>query len=261
MRNFIVILYGLLFPSVMMGQQSINERPDWVKGVTYDLPNSTIKVFSATDYLEEEAWKKAQQSANEWKSSATGQRVIIDSDKGSQFVKADEITVNKKEIDRYKERLASGEYCVYLLVQIAKNPQLTCEPVRVTEKYAFSPRVLIPGMAQIHKGQTTRGTLFIVGEVAAIGGIVAFEGLRSSYESKINKTHNANERQDYISKTDNMRNIRNGFIAGAAAIYVWNVIDGIVSKGKKHVVVGGNNVAFVPYADPMSQGLLLSVTF
>ena len=36
-----------------------------------------------------------------------------------------------------------------------------------------------------------------------------------------------------MNSRDNCENIRNGFIVGAAALYVWNVIDGMVAKGKK----------------------------
>ena len=265
MRHFVIVLLcGLLSPSVMMGQQSTNEQPDWVKGYFYDRQNSNsyIEVVSATDYIEEDALKKAEQLAKERRSSATGQRVIIGyQNRNTSIVGTDELTVKQRVIDTYSERLESGEYRVYLLVQTAKNPQLPIESAIVSNKYGFSPRVFVPGMAQIHKGQTTRGTLFIVGEVTAIGGIIAFEGLRSSYNSKIGKTHNTSERQNYINKVDNMSNIRNGFIAGAVAIYAWNIIDGIVAKGKKHVIVGNTNMAFTPYIDPTSQGLLLSVTF
>ena len=31
--------------------------------------------------------------------------------------------------------------------------------------------------------------------------------------------------------------VRNIAIAGAAAVYIWNVIDGMTAKGKKHIVI------------------------
>ncbi|MCM1151957.1 MAG: hypothetical protein NC209_04870 [Alistipes sp.] len=157
--------------------------------------------------------------------------------------------------------MAPGEYRSYLLVQTAKNPELTVESVDINGDYPFSARVFVPGMAQLHKGSTTKGILFIVGEVAAIGGIVAFEGLRASNQSKINSTHNATERQRYIDKADRMQNVRNGFIAGAVAIYAWNVIDGIVAKGKEHVVIGRAEMNFTPYASLESSGVMMNMKF
>ena len=137
----------------------------------------------------------------------------------------------------------------------------TYEPVSVTSKYPFSGRVFVPGMAQLYKGSTTKGIAFIAAEVAAVGGIVAFEGLRSSYDSKINTTKDAKKRQDYIDKTNNMQNLRNGFIAGALAIYAWNVVDGIVAKGKKHVEVGSVAMRFTPFATPDAAGLAMNIQF
>ena len=58
-----------------------------------------------------------------------------------------------------------------------------------------------------------------------------------------------------------MNNIRNGFIAGAAAIYAWNIIDGIVAKGKQHVVIGDIALNIAPYATHLSQGVSINATF
>ena len=131
----------------------------------------------------------------------------------------------------------------------------------MTYKYPFSARVFIPGMAQLHKGSTGKGIAFIVGEALAVGGVVAFEGLRSSYKAKINTTHDAKVRQDYIDKTNNMQNLRNGFIAGALAVYAWNVVDGIVAKGKRHLEVGHVSMRFAPFATPEAGGLAMNINF
>ena len=125
----------------------------------------------------------------------------------------------------------------------------------------FSARVFVPGMAQLHKGSTFKGISFIALETVAVGGIVAFEGLRSSYKAKINTTHDVQDRQNYIDKTNNMQNLRNGFIAGALAVYAWNVVDGIVAKGKKHMEVGRVTMRFAPFATPEAGGLAMNIQF
>lgn len=262
MKHIVIMLCGVLSLPFLAGQLFAQERPSWVNGYFTDLPNSYVEVVSAVGPAEDRAREKAAEIIVERRSGATGLRSKISIKNGAIIVDGnDELTIKFRIIDQYSERLSSGVYRVSLLVQTAKNPEYQYEPVSVTNSYDFSPRVFIPGMAQIHKGQTSRGALFIAGEVVAVGGIVAFEGLRSSYESKIKRTHNANEMQAYINKEDNMRNIRNGFIAGAVAIYAWNVIDGIVAKGNKHVSVGRVNMTFAPYAAPMSQGMLVCLTF
>ncbi len=135
------------------------------------------------------------------------------------------------------------------------------EPVSVTNKYPFSPRVFIPGMAQLYKGSTAKGIAFIVADVVTVGGVVVMESLRSSSKSKINTTKDVWDRQSYIDSANIQRNWRNAFIAGAVAIYAWNVVDGIVAKGKKHVEVGNVAMRFAPFATPEAAGLAMNIQF
>lgn len=131
-----------------------------------------------------------------------------------------------------------------------------------TGDYPFSARVFVPGMAQIYKGSTAKGLFFIIGEIACVGGLVTTECLRASYDSKIKSTQNVEQLKSYISSRDNCENIRNGFIVGAAALYVWNVIDGIVAKGKKRgVMVGGAQLKFAPYVAPQDGGIAFALNF
>lgn len=131
-----------------------------------------------------------------------------------------------------------------------------------TGNYPFSARVFVPGMAQIYKGSTAKGLFFIIGEIACVGGVVTTECLRASYDSKIKSTPNVEQLKSYISSRDNCENIRNGFIVGAAALYVWNVIDGIVAKGKKRgVMVGDAQLKFAPYAAPQNSGVFFALNF
>ena len=183
MKRLAILICGVLSMPFMAGQLFAQERPTWVNGFFTERPNSYVEVVSAVGYSEDNAREKAAQIIVERRSLATGQRAHISIHNSNiQVDGSDALTVKSRIVDQYTERLGAGEYRVSLLVQTAKNPEFQYEPVSVTNKYKFSPRVFVPGMAQIHKGQTTRGALFITGEVAAIGGIVAFEGLRSSYE-------------------------------------------------------------------------------
>ncbi|MCL2040809.1 MAG: hypothetical protein FWG84_02050 [Bacteroidales bacterium] len=267
--NLYIILMVLLLPRMMQGQCtpciSSQERPDWVNGYNCDLDNSTIRNFQASASTEDDARNKALNLVITGSDLGTGGRYKIDPNNSGLITVVsgnNELTVKARVRDEYCERCGAGNYTVHLLVQTAHNPTYDFEKVNVNDKYPFSPRVFVPGMAQLHKGSTTKGVLFIVGEVVFVGGIVACEGLRSSYESKINTTHDPTDRQNYIDNADLMQNLRNGFIAGAAALYVWNVIDGIAAKGKKHVmVVGNSHLCVAPYISPYSNGVMLSLKF
>lgn len=264
MKHVIALFICLLLPCLSaMGQQtSLKDRPSWVDGFREEYKNSYLKSFSAVGSTIDEARRKALQEVADERSRATGRQYNIREVNGVLTMSStDELTVAAQVVDEWNEMLSNGAYRVNLLVQTKKNPMFAYEPVSVTKKYPFSARVFVPGMAQLHKGSTVKGIAFIAAEVAAIGGVVAFEGRRSSYKSKIHTTHNAKQRQDYIDKADNMQNLRNGFIAGAVAIYAWNVVDGIVAKGKKHVEVGNVAMRFAPFATPEMGGLAMNIQF
>jgi hypothetical protein len=265
MKHIFLFILALPLCYVAAGQcrSEQKERPEWVDGYFREENNSYIESVTATGPTEEEARNKAANIAIERRNLSTGQRVSVQVHNGNITTQGnDELTVKARVIDEYREWCGPGEHRVNLLMQTAKNPTFQFERVNVTPDYAFSPRVFVPGMAQLHKGSKVKGFLFIAGEVALVGGVVLAESLRASYTSKINTTHNASDKKTYINNADNWQNIRNGFIAGAAALYVWNVIDGMVAKGKKHVIVlGDNTLRIAPYATPYAGGIALALNF
>lgn len=132
----------------------------------------------------------------------------------------------------------------------------------ITGRYPFSGRVFVPGWAQLHKGSKGKGIFFILAEAACVGGVVATESMRASYESKYDSTHDVDKKRSYANKADNCANLRNGFIAGAAAVYLWNVIDGIAARGKrKAFMLGDAQFKVSPYVAPQTGGFALSLNF
>ena len=132
------------------------------------------------------------------------------------------------------------------------NKKMKGYNAQLTGRYPFSARVFVPG----------KGLFFIISEAACVGGIVATECMRASYDSKIKSTHDAGKIRSYADKRDNCANVRNGFIAGAAVLYVWNVIDGIAAKGKKKgIALGDAQLRMAPYASPQSGGIALALRF
>jgi hypothetical protein len=227
------------------------EKPTWATGSYHEsLNNSYLETVKITGNSYEDASEKADREIQRRRKTTVGEQ---------------DAWIKSKLIADYWEECSNGRYTGYFLFQTNKNPnpKYKLEDIVVTDQYPFSPRVFVPGMAQLHKGSTGKGIFFIMGEVALIGGVVACEGLRASYESKISATRNPAERQTYISNADNMQNIRNGLIAGAAALYIWNIIDGAAAKGKKHVQIFGKadmNISPFVTAD-MGSGISLTLNF
>lgn len=262
-----VLISCILLSFVTMGQYtSSKKRPEWVDGelgnANMRLYNSRLDVVRAKGYSEEDARNNAAKNSILNQSGASGARFSVQVQEGNIVITGnDELTVKSRIIDEYRQKMGPGEYEVTLLVQTAVNPTLALEPVIVTRRYPFSPRILVPGMAQLHKGSTGKGVLFITSEVVFASGAVVFELQRSSNKSKIFKTDVLEERRDYMDKADKMKKLRDGFTIAAAAIYLWNLIDGAAAKGDSHVVVKSPKVKLTPYATAQSAGVSLSLNF
>ena len=67
-----------------------------------------------------------------------------------------------------------------------------------------------------------------------IGGIIAAENLRASYTKKMREQ--PKHLKTYNTKADNWENVRNVCIGGAAALYVYNLIDALVANGRKRSI-------------------------
>lgn len=253
----------LMLPATQIQALAADSKPAWVNGYFDDLTNSYITTAQGIGATRDQARQKALQQVDYDRSHATGFRANISvSPSGDVYVTGnDQLTVKARVIDEYSEPLPDGTYRVSILVQVANNPRLPYESVRVTDRYKFTPAVFVPGMAQLKKGSVAKGAMFIALEAVGIGSIILTECQRASYTSKINQTHNASIRQSYIDKADNWQTGRDIAIAATCAVYVWNVIDGIVAKGKKHVVADRTQFALAPYCTPQASGLALNITF
>lgn len=260
-KSLAIILYTLL-PFIAMGQSISNIQPEWINGYFKQLSNSYIEVVSASGYDLKSARDKAANEAIKRRSMATGTEASVSIKGNALNVESNHnLIVKARILDEYVEHTNTG-YTVYLLVQTALNPTFEYDPVSWTETYPFSARVFVPGMAQLQKGSKGKAAFFIGTETAFIGGIVIAECMRASYETKVNSTHDINLKRNYINNANICSNVRNVAIVGAAAIYLWNVIDGIVAKGKKHIVIADNTTMdIVPYLTPDAGGITLCLRF
>lgn len=253
----LLLLTGIVLPG------KSQEGPSWTEGFFEDLPNSYLEVVSGEGRSWEEARDAASKRMIQRRSASAGQSATVSfkADKPIQVESEDNLVSKNRIIDEFRETLPDGSCRIYLLVQTAKNIHADFEPVRVSDKYPFSARVFVPGMAQIHKGNKGKGIGFIVGESLFIGGIVASECLRASYTSQMNATYNTALRNHHSQNARICATARNIAIGGAAALYVWNIIDGIVAKGKTQVFIGDTRLGIAPFATGQTGGLALNLKF
>jgi len=170
-----------------------------------------------------------------------------------------DIWMKAKLIAEYLDKDGVG----YFLYQTLKNPTYTLESVSTTDRYPFSARVFVPGMAQIYKGSTGKGVAFITGEALFIGGIVTSEVLRVNYRRMWEDTPSYDQtlKKYYANCTRVCAVSRYVCIGGAVALYIWNIIDGSVAKGRPYVVKDGEMLSFSPYVSADCTGIALNVKF
>lgn len=245
MKALVKVFFILSFVTVCLGSFA-QGQPDWVKGTGHNsLVYSEVIVRSAVG-----------------KSIEAAEALAL------QKVRQEAETRSYTIVDKYSTK-SGNEWIVYVLAQISRvNGMDIREPLMKTNSYKLIGESFVPGMAQIKKGQTGKGVAFIAAEAVCVGGIIVSECQRSSFVSKIKDTRDPVLMKDYKNKSNTWSTARNIFIGGAVAFYVWNVIDGIVAKGKTRIIgPKGEQIAFSPYYNPAafnnpeSFGLALNVTW
>ena len=260
MRRFCFLMLlcaALIFKSNIINAQ---EKPIWYDGYYDETSSSYLKVVQGTS-------KNSYEFARKNAMMQVLKDNFLESDVelkmyGDMFdIRTDNnVKVKARVIAEYKENI-EYDYICHLLVQVMKNPDYEFEKVAITDKYPFSARVFVPGMAQMYKGQKTKGLCFIAGEVALIGSAIVSHTLMLSNVNKISSTHNSTLKSHYTRNANACMAVRNISIAGAAALYLWNIIDGAAAKGDEHIMLGNNELIISPYSDFNSAGIALNLKF
>lgn len=159
-----------------------------------------------------------------------------------------------------------NQYAVYILCQVAKYGNMAYHFTPFTQcnqlaKSQYIGHSFVPGLAQIKKGSIGKGTAFIVSEVVLVGGVIAAECLQRYYAQQISMTHNSTLKQRYAQNANICQITRNVGIGCVAAVYIWNVIDGMVAKDKTQIPMGIAQLQLAPYVDYESSGMAAVVKF
>lgn len=172
-----------------------------------------------------------------------------------------------KVIDDYWElHYDNGEqkYVYYVLFAVSSS---TTPPVfdnfTTTTSYGNSAliRSLIPGYGQIYKGNTSKGITFLALEASAIASIIVSESNRSVY---INKSiEQPKHTKEYINRANKWNTARNISIGVAGAVYVWNLVDALASKGARRVIIqkGDSRFSIQPSVNFSNTGIGLTYNF
>jgi hypothetical protein len=92
--------------------------------------------------------------------------------------------------------------------------------------------VIIPGWGQFHKKKTGKGVIILAAEVASISGLAFCEIRRSDNMRKSMETTNVNITKEYRDRADTWELRRNICIGVAGGVYLFNILDAALAKGK-----------------------------
>lgn len=184
--------------------------------------------------------------------------------KFEHFTSCNDSTIYKQEMQKYERELKAYNDSIEKVRKdsIAAADKKKAENDLKLRKYNTSiiASSFVPGMAQIKKGSTGKGVGFICGEVVFIGGTIVSECLYRQYKNQINSASGSNLNK-FMQATNICQITRNVCIAGIAATYIWNVIDGIVAKDYNKPSFGSTTFQFSPYVSLEDAGMAVNITF
>ncbi len=282
-RNFLLLAASFIVSFV---SAFADERPLWLKGEMPPQSNSTY--YFSINYGEglsiKEALNAADMALISQLTSAAGITVsgetkyeifyYLDSQKSVESeIGTSDYNINIKDIhlafkaaDTYITR-EHNLYSVAVLYEVARNPDnVRYDPVEYTSNYGARGlwrSAIIPGWGQMYKKQYAKGIAILAVEAAAVSVACVAENQRSSYMGKIKATTDPDAIKFYQNKANESKNLRNGLFIGAAAVYVYNLVDAIAAKGRtKYKNPQKPRFAFAPKVTPQNEfGVALNLTF
>jgi hypothetical protein len=138
------------------------------------------------------------------------------------------------KVSEYYE-YSHGRYLLWELYEVSSGAAFTAVIPEYTTHYggtALWRSMILPGWGQFHKKKTGKGVIILTTEVAAISGLAFCEIRRSDNLRKSTETTNITITKEYRNRADSWALRRNIFIGAAAGVYLWNVLDAALAKGK-----------------------------
>ena len=169
---------------------------------------------------------------------------------------------------QYEDNVDSWGFELHQLYAVSeRNVQSQFDNFRLTDNYGIKPLFLsiIPGLGQIYKGQDAKGYAILGAEALLLAGGVYSVTEVGRYNRLAKK--NPGIYNNYESNATTYRQIRNACFIAGGALYVYNLIDAAISKGRRRVVVERQNntgagFAFLPVISECGGiGVGMSVKF
>lgn len=153
----------------------------------------------------------------------------------------DEFRIHIQDIDEYWTRTANGQYQITkLFAESGINMIPDFDEVYLTHKYGARGlwrSAIVPGWGQMHKGSYAKGGIIMGCTVGLTAGIIVSNSIMTDNLSKAAHASSGMAVKQYQANINNASLSRNLCIGGLAALYIYNLIDAVVSPGARRVIV------------------------
>ncbi|MCL2845995.1 MAG: hypothetical protein FWE23_11215 [Chitinivibrionia bacterium] len=292
LKNLIVFFFLLLSlaplsPIMAQCPDAIGQRPVWTNG--RHLPPETnvsyFRVIYGRGRTITEAREQARQEVFRRRSVITGEHVQV---RNENLQSNNTLEIKYDLVCEFHQRRKDGGYDYWQLVHIARSPAYTLPPIpreyfdrlHTAERRGLGFKPLVPGMAQIYKGDKAKGVFSIISISALSIAIIptgTAVGLRRDDLSRElteywrrqqqNPTWNiSRDRVEYAE--DELRRAkagRNVVMFSALAFYGWNIIDGFTAKSRsndnRRAFAPNSDFMLMPYVDSQSKSGGLAISF
>ena len=264
MRKVIILTIAfvcILQTNAQVLNKSENSLPPWRKGEMPKIDNSRfyLKVFQGEGKTLREARENAilglisdvasskgvtitgKQEAEIRTKNLSGKYSEEEKTTSTYTINSEGFNIAFEILDEYWEEQnthSSGSrfYCWGLFEVAYDNNVSKFDKIHYTTNYGFGTTVksfVLPGWGQLSKEQTLKGIAIFGSEALLIGSAFLSDNMRIDNITKMNNTRDVSFKKQYLNLANNWENVRNISFASAGAVYLYNIIDVIVSKGAK----------------------------
>ena len=143
------------------------------------------------------------------------------------------------EYSKYRDNVDTFDYELSLLFAISAIGSVpSFDSFELTRRYPAKAALMsvVPGLGQIYKGQAGKGYA-IIGTEAVLAGGAVFTAIEARRYGRL-VSDNPGVAESYDNKASAYRMMRNGCLAAAGGVYIYNLVDAAFANGARRVVVG-----------------------
>ncbi|MDO9152912.1 MAG: DUF5683 domain-containing protein [Paludibacter sp.] len=284
---FIIAFVCIMQTNAQVINKSDDFLPPWRKGDMPKINNNKfyLKTFQGEGKTLREARENAilgliadlasskgvaitgKQEAEIRTKSLTGKYSEEENTKSTYTINSEGFNVAFEFLDEYWEEHNSysggAKFYCWGLFEVAYEKEVkTFDKLKYTTNYGFAATaksIIIPGWGQLSKQHTLKGIAIFGSEALLVGSAILSENMRIDNITRMNNTRDVNFKKQYLYLANNWENVRNISFASAGAVYLYNIIDVIVSKGAKKY--SNKTISLVPTYERNSMGVTLVHNF